>query len=226
MYADSGRKADDFIAHTATVWHFRHTTPKCYFLVPTTSRPQYSNPVTKRQCHIVTPSSLPYKLFKTRAATMAYWCVWNSDRSCMTVSETECGKQKHGCDSVTLNWLQRLINVFTYFLIRSVSLSQYTRCPAIRAVRGCGLALTALGMDWTEDDTMKTTVNDISNLIFLERKHACWTELLKNGDGRTDAPSLHLAPGRSGTDRTRRLLDLTWLRLTRIQWHLTDYSAW
>jgi len=47
----------------------------------------------------------------------------------------------------------------------------------------CPLALTALGMDWTEDDT---TVNDISNIIFIERRHACRTELLKNGDGRTD----------------------------------------
>ena len=59
----------------------------------------------------------------------------------------------------------------------------------------CPLALTALGMDWTEDDT---TVNDISNIIFIERRHACRTELLKNGDGRTDgrtdAPSLRLAP--------------------------------
>jgi len=47
-------------------------------------------------------------------------------------------------------------------------------------------ALTALGMDWTEGDTMKTTVNNISNITFIERKHACWTELLKNGDGQTD----------------------------------------
>jgi len=30
------------------------------------------------------------------------------------------------------------------------------------------LALTALGMDWTEDDTMKTTVNDISNITFIK----------------------------------------------------------
>ena len=35
------------------------------------------------------------------------------------------------------------------------------------------LALIALGMDWTEDDTMKTTVNGISNITFIERKHAC-----------------------------------------------------
>ena len=30
------------------------------------------------------------------------------------------------------------------------------------------LALTALGMDWTEDDTVKTTVNGISNITFIE----------------------------------------------------------
>ena len=67
------------------------------------------------------------------------------------------------------------------------------------------VALTALEMDWTEDDTVKTTVNGISNITFIERRHACRTELLKNGDGRTDASSLHLAP-RSEIDRTRRLL--------------------
>ena len=33
---------------------------------------------------------------------------------------------------------------------------------------------------------MKTTVNNISNITFIEQKHACRTELLKNGDGRTD----------------------------------------
>ena len=33
---------------------------------------------------------------------------------------------------------------------------------------GAGLALTALGMDWAEDDTMKTTMNDISNITFIE----------------------------------------------------------
>jgi len=31
------------------------------------------------------------------------------------------------------------------------------------------LALTALGMDWTDDDTMKTTMNDISNITFIEQ---------------------------------------------------------
>ena len=71
------------------------------------------------------------------------------------------------------------------------------------------VALTALEMDWTEDDTVKTTVNGISNITFIERRHACRTEVLKNGDGRTggrtDASSLHLAP-RSEIDRTRRLL--------------------
>jgi len=53
---------------------------------------------------------------------------------------------------------------------------------AVKAA-GSGLALTALSIGWTGDDTMKTTVNGISNTT--ERKHACWSELLKNGDGRT-----------------------------------------
>ena len=56
---------------------------------------------------------------------------------------------------------------------------------AIRAIRGL-VALTALGMDWTEDDTVKTTMNGISNITFIKRRHACRTEVLKNGDGRTD----------------------------------------
>jgi len=33
--------------------------------------------------------------------------------------------------------------------------------------------VVALEMDWTEDDTMKTTINDISNITFIERRHAC-----------------------------------------------------
>ena len=48
------------------------------------------------------------------------------------------------------------------------------------------VALTALGMDWTEDDTVKTTMNGISKITFIKRRHACRTEVLKNGDGRTD----------------------------------------
>jgi len=54
---------------------------------------------------------------------------------------------------------------------------------AIGAIKGL-VALTALEMDWTEDDTMRTTVNDISNITFIKRRLACRTELLKNGDGR------------------------------------------
>ena len=56
---------------------------------------------------------------------------------------------------------------------------------AIKAIRGL-VALTALGMDWTEDDTVKTTMNGISNITFIKLRHACRTEVLKNGDGRTD----------------------------------------
>ena len=79
----------------------------------------------------------------------------------------------------------------------------YRYGTAIKAITGL-VALTALGMDWTEDDTVKTTMNGISNITFIKWRHACRTEVLKNGDGRTGASSLHLAP-RSGTDRTRRL---------------------
>jgi len=45
---------------------------------------------------------------------------------------------------------------------------------AIRALKGL-VALTALGMDWTEDDTVKTTMNGISNsnITFIKRRHAC-----------------------------------------------------
>ena len=41
-----------------------------------------------------------------------------------------------------------------------------TRGTAIRAIKGL-VALTALGMDWTEDATMKTTMNGISNIAFI-----------------------------------------------------------
>ena len=50
------------------------------------------------------------------------------------------------------------------------------------------VALTAFGMDWTEDDTVKTTMNGISNITFIKWRHAYRTEVLKNGDGRTDRP--------------------------------------
>ena len=82
---------------------------------------------------------------------------------------------------------------------------------AIKAIKGL-VALTALGIDWAEDDTVITTMNGISNITFIKLRRACRTEVLKNGDGRTDASSLCLAPGR--TDRTRRLLCLTLRRLT------------
>ena len=63
------------------------------------------------------------------------------------------------------------------------------------------VALTALGMDWTADDTVNTTMNGISNITFIKRRHACRTEVLKNGDGRTDASSLCLAPPVGQTGR-------------------------
>ena len=40
---------------------------------------------------------------------------------------------------------------------------------ARRAIRGL-VALTALGMNWTEDDTVKTTMNGISNITFIKRR--------------------------------------------------------
>jgi len=79
------------------------------------------------------------------------------------------------------------------------------------------VALTALGMDWTADDTVKTTMNGISYITFIKRRHACRTEVLKNGDGRTDGRTRLLfasPPGRA--DRTRRLL---WPHITA-----TDYE--
>ena len=41
---------------------------------------------------------------------------------------------------------------------------------AIMAIRGL-VALTALGMDWTVDDTVKTTMNGISNITFIKQRH-------------------------------------------------------
>ena len=41
---------------------------------------------------------------------------------------------------------------------------------AIKAIRGL-VALTALGMNWTEDDTVKTTMNGISNITFIKQRH-------------------------------------------------------
>ena len=39
---------------------------------------------------------------------------------------------------------------------------------AIKAIMGL-VALTALGMEWTEVDTVKTTMNGISNITFIKR---------------------------------------------------------
>ena len=45
------------------------------------------------------------------------------------------------------------------------------RCSAIRAIMGL-VALIAGDMNWTEDDTVKTTtMNDISNITFIELRH-------------------------------------------------------
>ena len=38
------------------------------------------------------------------------------------------------------------------------------------AIRGL-VALTALGKDWTEDDTVKTTMTGISNITFIKLRH-------------------------------------------------------
>ena len=53
------------------------------------------------------------------------------------------------------------------------------------AIKGL-VALIAGEMNWTEDDTVNTTMTGISNITFIKRRHACRTEMLKNGDGRTD----------------------------------------
>jgi len=77
------------------------------------------------------------------------------------------------------------------------------------------VALTAFGMDWTEDDTVKTTMNGISNITLIKRRHACRTEVLKNGDGRTDGRTrlLSASPpvGQTGRDGSS---GLTLRRLT------------
>ena len=59
------------------------------------------------------------------------------------------------------------------------------------------VALTALGMEWTEDDTVNTTMNGISNITFIKRGQACRAEVLKNGDGRTDGRVFSLPLPRS-----------------------------
>ena len=73
-------------------------------------------------------------------------------------------------------------------------------------------------MDWTEDDTVKTTMNGISNITFIKRRHACRTEVLKNGDGRTDGRTrlLFASPPVGQTGRGGRLF---WPYITA-----TDYE--
>ena len=52
-------------------------------------------------------------------------------------------------------------------------------------------------MNWTVEDTVKTTMNGISNITFIKRRQACRTEVLKNGDGRTDGRVFSLPRPRS-----------------------------
>ena len=66
-----------------------------------------------------------------------------------------------------------------------LTVTSITSPSAVRAMWGL-VALTALGMEWTEGDTVITTMNGISNITFIKQRHACRTEVLKNGDGRTD----------------------------------------
>ena len=42
---------------------------------------------------------------------------------------------------------------------------------AIGAIMGL-VALTAFGVDWTVDDTVKTTMSSISNITFIKQRHA------------------------------------------------------
>ena len=59
---------------------------------------------------------------------------------------------------------------FTVVFIVSSSVQSISK--AVRTTEPL-IALIALEIDWTEDDTMKTTVNGIFNITFIERKHAC-----------------------------------------------------
>ena len=64
-------------------------------------------------------------------------------------------------------------------------LSIHRRLSCYKGYWGSGSPYSVGEMDWTEDDTVKTTMNGISNITFIERRDACRTEVLKNGDGRT-----------------------------------------
>ena len=46
----------------------------------------------------------------------------------------------------------------------------YSAPSAIMAIKGL-VALIAGEMDWTEDDTVNTTMNGISNITFIKRRH-------------------------------------------------------
>jgi len=67
----------------------------------------------------------------------------------------------------------------------NLRISTYCLSSAIKAIMGL-VALTALGMNWTEDDTVKTTMNGISNITFIELRHVSnWSvEQRRRTDGR------------------------------------------
>jgi len=67
---------------------------------------------------------------------------------------------------------------------------------AIRAIKGLVWPLSPYsvgdGLDWrrhNEDDGEWH-----SNITFIERRHTCWTKLLKNDDGRTDGRAFSSPP--------------------------------
>jgi len=91
---------------------------------------------------------------------------------------------------------------------------------AIRAIKGLIWPLSPYsvgdGLDWrrhNEDDGEWH-----SNITFIERRHTCWTELLKNDDGRTDGHVFSSPPPPAGRGPTGRggSSGLTWRRLTSI----------
>ena len=46
----------------------------------------------------------------------------------------------------------------------------YSAPSAIGAIMGSGSPYSVWDMDWTEDDTVNTTMNGISNITFIKRR--------------------------------------------------------
>ena len=66
-----------------------------------------------------------------------------------------------------------------------LAISVVQRLSCYKGYWGSGSPYSVGEMDWTADDTVKTTMNGISNITFIELRHACRTEVLKMAtDGR------------------------------------------